>query len=299
MSACNHCSEFMSENSLCPICGFKILLEKYRSDIAYPVLDVADKVFGGPLTGNYLTIERATELIQHMLSLANNIVKLKNPREAITVATGKIEDITPITLNILKKNWIHFSYCIQDFCSMVMHSLPEIGVNQAYSELFKLGFKQIGRSYQSEYMVSVQSFFRFPIYMQTIGFEKVVKTDLINVDLEITSGYYSYLRNDMLPIKSGVCVHTTPIDLNFKPNWQFRRKNVQFALSNYKSSHEVAHFIGPEIDLFMLLEDLLTDSAYYSFNPGSTTTDVIDAVITWCKDKSRLTFNPIKPGIGQ
>jgi len=135
-------------------------------------------------------------------------------------------------------------------------------------------------------MVSVVCYYDLlPQYLQSLGFTKADRIDIGEVVLEVTGGYSSYLRGDEDAGGSHASVFAG-CSYEFSPDTGLRKGPISFGMHTHKNRSQmlgdcpIGHFVGPEDDVFELLQHIIGDP-WAELHLGSFPGDLEVASLWW------------------
>jgi len=141
-------------------------------------------------------------------------------------------------------------------------------------------------------MVSVVCYGPLVDYLKTLGFTKAKGVDMGKVDLEVTGGYSSYLRGDK-GSNGGQASVFSGRSYDLTGDTKLRKGSISFGMHTHKHTdpwmgeYEIAHFVGPEDDLRLLLQQIVGDS-WPELHLGSFSGDLEIALLWWDVDDRRV-----------
>jgi hypothetical protein len=247
MTICSNCNEYEAVNGTwCSICEWRGECERAQAEVSTLVLGITRL----PITvGSKKKI--ADEFIPGLLNELNNFHDRRPPNVASPIGYAAKEDVTEITSRIKEVGW-------ENLCSLAKTAIEIIGLRfpplVKESDLAQLLFI-IGDGQFESIMVSAIGDCgvseNITALMNSLGFIQVEDIDTNKIQLEVTVGYFSYLRGDSGASPQRASVLTAE-RYEFLKDYMFKKQDNYVGISKYKD-RRVMHLVGPKNNLPGLL----------------------------------------------
>lgn len=298
---CRRCNEYTSVASgLCPLCKWRATSEEIWRGIAYSSLVGGLSRKPRHFLGKPRPLMEPRARVELMREAATRFYALPVPQHAVPRGFANAEFIGDVAEDIKRTQW-------RDVASHLWGLFVEIG--NSHPRLLDEGALDPLLSVAHDVMLSVVADHSgLPAYLTGHGFVQVsqprpsVET-LPMMEIEITGGYYSYMRGDKKASGSRPTIFPFIIDLSGLQRRSVTSPErfggtVTFATSRAES-RDVAHIFGPGNAIRAFLETLNADRSA-PVRIGSIAGDLAMTLSWWTERSSveilalRLPHDPLK-----
>lgn len=253
MTICSNCHEYEAvSGDRCSICKWQEECEGAQAQVAALVMGITTL----PITvGSMKKIKN--KFIPELLNKLDNFNDRTPPNAATPIGFTTQEDVTEITSRIKEVAWENLCSSAKTGVEIIGLRFPPLIKESGLAQLSSL----IDKEQSESIIVSVIADWGGPenvaSFMNSLGFAQVEDIDMSHIRVEVTGGYFSYLRGDAGASSRNASVFTAE-RYQFLEDHMFKKHDFYVGMSKYKG-RRVMHLVGAKDNLPKLLFEIISN----------------------------------------
>lgn len=232
INVCKECGEYeITQDDFCPVCHWKLLCE-YQKKKIFDACKIFENIIKTK-KGKKVNIQKLHEILNE----ANMLFDLQPPKAALLIESGIEENIAEVTHWIKQKRLIDVRKMLRKIGNLFNIQEYEYYRNEILRKLLFLSHNTFPGEQNAVVMVSLLSHPQLTDYLIKLGFEETKEINLDSIELEITGGYFSYMRGDDMAGGSRASVFNKK-HYSFTNAKIFRYKDIFFVNNNASAPSE-------------------------------------------------------------